>query len=53
MKTDLTLLTPTVYRLGAGLLALLSLSACWLQFQDYLDEIQSVWEEEEEEEEES
>ena len=43
----LTLLTPTLYRLGAGLLALLSLCACWLQFQDYLDEIQSVWMEEE------
>jgi hypothetical protein len=43
----LTLLTPTLYRLGAGLLALLSLCACWLQFQDYLVEIQSVCEEEE------
>jgi hypothetical protein len=36
-----------LYRLRAGLLALLSLCACWLQFQDYLDEIQSVWKEEE------
>ncbi len=40
----LTLLAPTLYRLGAGLLALLPpLCACWLQLQDViLDELQPV-----------